>query len=328
MSITLGGDALAAQSIRGGQYVQMGLMQYSTVTIYKNDSRTFSESLYKDYIHVWALGPPYVSGIPDSYTPKNASSICDTTHFRDPYYYACHTGTPVFGRPVYKQERWGLATQYLYYNERSSRWLVSTTLPITHEATDGGLIWPTTSQCPDAAAPDTWMYYPPQRSCSYTYGTCRTQLGLESASGFRSGGVEVSCPSPPPSPPPSPAPPPDLSLEPSHIYAGEPTSIAVGGSAAGYGDTLVFLHAGTADCAGAAQKQYTQGARVSEALSLTVTLSTPAVYKLCQSSHSSPTLDTQFLFVSSAHLVVHAAQNPSPPSPPPPPPPPPSPSSP
>jgi len=89
----------------------------------------------------------------------------------------------------------------------------------------------------------------------------------------------------------------------------------VGGSLASDGDTLVFLTAGSADCAGAI---HCTGSAVLSAGAVTIRIDVVGRYKLCIARQSHPTLDAHFSYVAGVLLVVSHAPPPSPPLPPPP----------
>ena len=92
------------------------------------------------------------------------------------------------------------------------------------------------------------------------------------------------------------------------------------------GETLVFMPAGTADCAGAAFAVASRGAVVVNG-EVAVSFSFVGVYKLCRTRLPSPTLDAHFVLVPHVRVSVDDAPPPSPPpsTPPTPPPPPPTP---
>lgn len=112
-----------------------------------------------------------------------------------------------------------------------------------------------------------------------------------------------TCPAlPPPSPPPSPSPsPPDLAIIPNSIVAGVATAISVHTASFKATDTLVFLAAGDATCAGAAFKSVIQGGAVG---SLTLSIEMPGLYKCCLSPLAHPTYDNDFSLVSDVTLEV------------------------
>jgi len=66
-------------------------------------------------------------------------------------------------------------------------------------------------------------------------------------------------------------------------------------------DTLVFLAAGDATCAGAAFKSVSQGGAVG---SLTLSIGTPGLYKCCLSLLAHPMYDNDFSIVSDVSLEV------------------------
>ena len=97
------------------------------------------------------------------------------------------------------------------------------------------------------------------------------------------------------------------------------TQISINGPGERDGDTVVFLGAGQASCAGAAFAEALQGGVIHDG-KLSVQLMTPGVYIICVAHVNHPT-DADFS-IASAQLIVHPAP-PSPPPPPLPPPPPP-----
>ena len=64
---------------------------------------------------------------------------------------------------------------------------------------------------------------------------------------------------------------------------------------------MVFLSAGSADCAGAARARSTQGGRVN-AGRVAITLPQPGSYKVCHSALPAPTTDAHFAFLSNVIL--------------------------
>ena len=120
-------------------------------------------------------------------------------------------------------------------------------------------------------------------------------------------------PAPPPLPPappspPSPPPPalpsaPPLVFHTSTIYAGTPTTLALTGALASDGDHLVFLVAGTADCANAYGFLGSQGGTVAGG-EVTVTLPDVGLYKVCHSTVASPGSDADFEYLHYAMLEV------------------------
>jgi len=136
----------------------------------------------------------------------------------------------------------------------------------------------------------------------------------ETAAGTKQVSVVTGASLPPPSLPSSPPPsPPDVELESNEIIAGVRTNVTVRGSFVAEGHWLVFLSAGSADCAGAARARSTQGGRVN-AGRVAITLPQPGSYKVCHSALPAPTTDAHFAFLSNVILdVLSVSPPPSPP---------------
>ena len=101
--------------------------------------------------------------------------------------------------------------------------------------------------------------------------------------------------------PPSP---PDIIYNPSTVPPNTRTTLQVSGTFASAGDTLVFLPAGTSDCTGAVHAATASGGIVSASMTLDVTMGTSGTYKTCISRLIGPTLDSQFIYLPGARLVV------------------------
>ena len=99
-------------------------------------------------------------------------------------------------------------------------------------------------------------------------------------------------------------------FDPSVISRSEPSTLGVQLPNVDFGDTLVFLPAGTADCTGAvAASEAAASDTVTVDQRITVTLHALGRHKACWTHLASPATDAQFEVLDGAHLTVEEGKS-------------------